>query len=94
MFDIQRKSDGVIALIGRLDAAQVPKAEAVLGQLSGDITVDFAALDYISSSGLGQLFALYRRVTASGNRLKLVGMTPQVKYVFHLGRLDTVFDIE
>lgn len=93
MFDIQNRGDGAIAVIGRLDAASAPQAEKFLADVSGDVTLDFTGLDYISSAGLGQIFALFRRLSASGNKLTLTGMTPQVRYVFQLARLDQHMDI-
>ena len=93
MFDIQRKADGAISISGRLDAASAPQAETFLSDVSGDVTLDFTGLDYISSAGLGQVFALYRRLSTAGSKLTLTGMSPQVKYVFSLARLDKVMEI-
>ena len=94
MFDIQKRADGAIALKGRLDAAQASRIQEFVASAEGDTVVDFSELEYISSAGLGQMVALHQKLTKSGSRLTLTGMTQPVKYVFHLARLDTILKIE
>jgi anti-sigma B factor antagonist len=94
MFDIQKRPDGSFALSGRLDAAQAPRIQEFVATAVGDIVIDFTDLEYISSSGLGQMVALHQKLAKSGNTVTLRSMPQQVRYVFHLARLDTVLKIE
>ena len=93
MFDIQKRTDGSIILKGRLDAAQAPRIQEFVAAAEGDTIVDFSELEYISSAGLGQMVALHQKLARSGNTLTLTGMNQQVRYVFHLARLDTILKI-
>lgn len=65
MFEIVAGQDGGLRLRGRLDAAQVERVTQEFARISGVCVLDFAELDYISSAGLGLLFATHRRVLGS-----------------------------
>jgi anti-sigma B factor antagonist len=94
VFDLRLGGDGVIHLEGRFDAAQSAKVERFLGGLDTSMVVDCHALDYISSAGLGLLFAAQQRLTASGNALKLIHLSPHIREVFAIAGFDTFFEIE
>jgi anti-anti-sigma factor len=94
MFDIRMDGEGRLVASGRLDAAQVAKADAVLSGLQGGVVADLAGLDYISSAGLGVLVKTQLRLQASGHALKLVNVHPRVKAIFHYAGLEATFGIE
>jgi anti-sigma B factor antagonist len=56
--------------------------------------VDFSGVDLVSSSLLGKLILLQRRVDASGGRLRLCEMTNVVRSVFRTANLDRLFSID
>lgn len=87
------RSEGTIALEGRLDASQVPKAEEYFLTVDGDVTADLSGLEYISSAGLGVLLKLHKRLTDAGNSLTLARLSPRVRTVFTFAGLDRVFTI-
>jgi anti-anti-sigma factor len=87
------RSEGTIALEGRLDASQVPKAEEFFQTLDGDVTADLSGLEYISSAGLGVLLKLHKKLTDEGNSFTLARLSPRVKTVFTFAGLDRVFTI-
>ncbi len=93
MFEIEIDGD-VIRLSGKLDFAQAEKAAAALAQVTDSAVVDFADLDYISSAGLGHLFATHKRLMAKNKGLKLVNLSPDIRYVFEIAGFDTIFEIE
>jgi anti-sigma B factor antagonist len=94
MLDIKIQNEKEILLTGRFDASQTDKAYTVLNSLSGDSTVDFKGLEYISSAGLGALIHTYTRLKDSGKSIKLVNMNNHIKEVFRISALDKVFMIE
>ncbi len=72
-------------------------ADQILASVSGSgpirLVVDFSGVDLVSSSLLGKLILLQRRVDASGGRLRLCEMTPTVQSVFRTSNLDRLFTI-
>ena len=56
--------------------------------------IDFSAVDYIDSSGLGTLVAIHKRALHGGGRVTITGLTGLVKELFELTRLTKVFDIQ
>jgi anti-sigma B factor antagonist len=94
MFAIRVTSEGRIELEGRFDAAQVPAAQEVLSGVEESTVLDCATLDYISSAGLGVLFATQKRLMGAGGGLKLVHLNPHIREVFEIAGFDTIFDIE
>ncbi len=94
MFDIRINDQGDVILSGRLDAAQTEKASEVLNKITKSAMVDFKDLQYISSAGLGVLLATQKRLSQSGNRLKLINLSSHIRDVFHFARFDMIFEIQ
>ncbi len=93
MFEIETGEDGVIRLRGRFDAAQAETAGRVLDQVAESRVVDCSDLKYISSAGLGLLFAVQRRLVDRGQGLRLVNLSPHLREIFAIARFDQIFDI-
>ncbi|HEU5169964.1 MAG TPA: STAS domain-containing protein [Gemmatimonadales bacterium] len=55
--------------------------------------IDFAGAGYIDSSGLGALVSLSRRVREAGGELRLSGLNEDLRSLFELTKLDTLFAI-
>jgi anti-sigma B factor antagonist len=94
MLTIESGADGVVVVAGRLDAAESPKAQAFLDQVSGQVTLDCTRLDYISSAGLGVLLKTQKRLMTSSNRLRLKGLAPHLLDIFRYSGFDQIFEIE
>jgi anti-anti-sigma factor len=94
MFEITRGDDGTVHFHGRFDAAQITTAAAVLGEVSDSCVVDFAKLSYISSAGLGLLFATQKRLVDRGCALTLANLNPHIREVFRIAGFDTIFTID
>ena len=94
MFDIRMNEQGDVVLSGRFDAAQTDKAAEVLNSITRSANVDFRELQYISSAGLGVLLATQKRLSQTGNRLKLINMSSHIRDVFHYARFDMIFEIQ
>ncbi len=93
MFDIRLGDDGEVVLTGRLDAAQSPRAQEFLDGLDQPRVVDMAALDYISSAGLGVLMKTQKRLMAGGSGLKLINVNQHIGDIFRFSGFDQIFEI-
>ena len=68
--------------------------EQVLKQLErGDrqFVVDFSGTEYIDSSGLGVLVTLSKKIREQGGELSLVSLSEDLRTLFELTKLDTLF---
>jgi anti-anti-sigma factor len=55
--------------------------------------VDFSAVSHMSSSALGMLITLHKRIREKGGILKLCCVQPAIYEVFVITRLNEIFDI-
>jgi anti-sigma B factor antagonist len=94
MFRIDLRGNQQVALAGRFDAAQVDEARSVFDQLEETCSVDFEALDYISSGGLSILLATQKRLSETGHQLRLKNMNSHIREIFKYAGFDTIFEIE
>lgn len=84
---------GAVAIEGRLDAAQAGVAQAFLDGVSGDVVLDCAALEYLSSAGLGVLLKTQKRLKAGAGQLRLTGVNRHVHDIFRYAGFDQIFEI-
>lgn len=82
-----------------LDEAQLEKAaQEVLAKLDKSteekIILDFAPVQFMSSSMLGKLVMIHKKCKEFKVKLKLSGISPEIREVFKISRLDKLFDIE
>ena len=55
--------------------------------------IDFSKTGYIDSSGLGVLVSLSKKIRDEGGDLRLAGLNDDLKTLFELTKLDTLFAI-
>jgi len=94
MFDIGMGDQGNVVVSGRLDAANAESALSFLDAVEGQCVIDMAALEYISSAGLGVLLRTHKRMMAGGSGLKLVKVSPHIRDIFTYSGFDKLFEIE
>lgn len=94
MFDFKFTEDGQILLSGRLDASQSERAKKEFDKIDKSSVVNLKDLEYISSAGLGVLFATQKRLKDAGQGLKLINMNQHIRDVFRYARFDLIFEIE
>lgn len=86
----------VVAPIGELDLASVPRLRqevlALLGDGGRDVVLDLGAVDFVDSVGLGGVVAVAKRVRSAGGRFRVVRPTPRVWEVFVLVGLDRILE--
>jgi anti-sigma B factor antagonist len=95
-----RKESGdvvVIAVDGQLIVGnrQELKQKMLDALEAGDrkFLIDFAQASYIDSSGLGVLVTLSKKIREDGGDLRLAGLNEDLKTLFELTKLDTLFAI-
>jgi anti-sigma B factor antagonist len=93
-FSIERADDGRIHISGRFDAGRVDQANEVFDNITGTTVLDFSALRYISSVGLGILVSAQQRLEADGHKLSIVGASDHIRELFRITRFDLLIDIE
>ena len=70
--------------------------QTVLERVDGGdrkFVVDFRESSYIDSSGLGALVSLSRKIREAGGELRLAGLNEDLRTLFELTKLDTLFQI-
>ena len=94
MLVIDIKGPGVVALAGRLDAAESPRAQAALDAVDGIVKLDCTGLEYISSAGLGVLLKTQKRLLAANGKLRLTGVNRHLQDIFMYSGFDQIIEIE
>ncbi len=59
-----------------------------------DILLNLGDVNYIDSSGLGELVSAYTTVKNAGGELKLLNLTKKVHDLLQITKLYTVFDVK
>jgi anti-sigma B factor antagonist len=70
--------------------------QKVLDELGGGakkFLIDFGKTGYIDSSGLGVLVSLSKKIREQGGELRLANLNDDLKTLFELTKLDTLFQI-
>lgn len=97
-FSIDRLEDvTVVDVDGELTVGNRGELKrAVLERLQdGDraFLFDFDGTNYIDSSGLGVLVSLSKKIREKNGRLRLAGLNEDLRTLFELTKLDTLFQI-
>lgn len=95
---IRRVDDAtVVELRGEINLHRSPIVHETLLEESekrpARLVIDLHDVPHLDSSGLGTLVDVMRRVKAYGGQMALVGLTPRVRDVFEITRLDQFFAI-
>jgi anti-sigma B factor antagonist len=95
-----REVDGVtvLDLSGRITLGEgsVQLRDAIrdlIGKGQKSILLNLSEVNYIDSSGLGELVSAYTTARNQGAALKLLGLSKKVNDLLQLTKLYTVFDI-
>lgn len=92
-------SEGIdtILLEGDLDFHSSPEVRTELAKLvdrqSKKIVIDLHKVSYIDSSGLATFVELYQKMKRYSGKLVLFGLSPGVRSVFIIAKLDAIFKL-
>ena len=95
-FQIETAGDVVVvAVVGQLVVGNRQEfKQSVLDEVERGarrILVDFSETGYVDSSGLGALVSLNKRLREAGGELRLAALNEDMRTLFELTRLDTLF---
>lgn len=88
------KNEAVLAFDGWLDTQAAPEMHAEVEALGEDIksiVFDFGKLEYISSSGIREVVAAYKKV---GGELKIKNASPGIMSIFKATGIDRKITFE
>ncbi|MEQ8847818.1 STAS domain-containing protein [Botrimarina sp.] len=82
-----------------LDEARIQTLEKeMIGAIEASseerVVIDFSKVEFMSSSMLGKLVQVHKKCKGFKVKLKLAGVSPEIREVFKITRLDKLFDIE
>ncbi len=83
--------DGQLVVGNRQEFKQLVLDEVEEG--ARRVLIDFSNTGYIDSSGLGALVSLGKRIRERGGELRLAGLNEDLRTLFELTRLDTLFKL-
>jgi len=81
--------------LNEYNADQIGKQLLALGdgQQGRKVTLNLEPIEYLTSTVLGHLVALHKRLAMSGGRLSIDHARPTVRNILHVTMLDQVLDI-
>src|SRR5690348_9996485 len=98
IFSVTIRQAGRISLIdvsGRLTSFEVgalrDSVSRLLKQDRKNIVLNLSGLQYLDSSGIGELAKIYVSVVKVGGQLKVVGLSPKVEEILKITQLYQVF---
>jgi anti-sigma B factor antagonist len=83
--------EGQLIVANRQDLKQI--VQDALDRGAKRFVIDFTPTAYIDSSGLGALVSISKRVREAGGELRLAGLNEDLRSLFELTKLDTLFRI-
>lgn len=88
----------IITLKGRLDTMTAPQLDDEAKNIDFDevetVTLNLKDLEYISSSGLRVILALYKSLKSKGGNLKIVNVSNTIMELFSMTGMSDYLDIE
>ena len=101
LFETHAEGDRVVVRFTGCGSLSEYNSEAVGAELSRlaegrpglHLRLELAAIRYATSTALGKLVGLHRRLRAAGGRLVLCGPSPAVAEVLGVTRLDTILEV-
>ncbi|MFC1548906.1 STAS domain-containing protein [Candidatus Omnitrophota bacterium] len=67
--------------------------DKAISEKKDKIVINLEGVGYVDSSGLATLVEILKNMRAYGGKLKLANLSPKVKGLFEITKLDKLFDI-
>ncbi|MDD5423369.1 MAG: STAS domain-containing protein [Candidatus Omnitrophota bacterium] len=67
--------------------------DKLLSQKTPKIVINLTKVTYVDSSGLATLVETLKNMKAYGGRLRLTGLSPKIKSLFEITKLEKLFEI-
>ena len=100
MLQSKRRQDAlIVSLEGEIDDCCAQQLRQELEELLCDpairhLILDFSAVSFMDSSGIGMIIGRYRTMKARGGRVSAVGLHPPVDRLFHMAGLHRIIGLE
>jgi len=82
---------------GEIDIACSPELKKIfdklISQKTPKIVIELSKVTYVDSSGLATLVGILKNMRSYGGKMRLSGLTPKVKSLFEITKLDKLFEI-
>lgn len=85
------RADGQLIVGNRHELKDVVTRRLAAGDRR--FVIDFSGTGYIDSSGLGALVTMSKQVREHGGELRIAGLNDDLRALFELTKLDTLFTI-
>jgi len=92
-----RQADGIalVTVTGRFTSFETKAFREVIQDLiqqgQTNVVLNLSSLDYLDSSGIGELVRNYMTVVKKGGAMKVVGLAPKVEEILKVTQLYRVF---
>jgi len=67
--------------------------DKLISKKTPKIVINFSKVAYVDSSGLATLVELLKNMKAYSGRMRLVGLSPKIKSLFEITKLEKLFEI-
>jgi anti-sigma B factor antagonist len=67
--------------------------EKILTKKDPKVIINFSKVTYVDSSGLATLVEILKNMRAYGGRLRLTNLSPKIKSLFEITKLEKLFEI-
>jgi anti-sigma B factor antagonist len=85
--------DGVIEVVGEIDASTAGQLSQAIDELDGDVVIDVAGVSFIDSSGIRALIGAQQALEAQSSVLTIRNPSPAVLRLFQLSSLEEFFNL-
>jgi anti-sigma B factor antagonist len=99
--DVKERQAGDVTILDMSGEVRIGQGSIalrdVIRKLTGEgktkLLLNLGGVNYVDSSGIGELIANYTTVTRLGGQLKLLNLTERIQNLLVITKLLTVFDV-
>jgi anti-sigma B factor antagonist len=99
--ELKERQAGDVTILDLSGAVRIGEGSIALRDAIRDLSADgkkklllnLAGVNYVDSSGIGELIANYTTVSRQGGQLKLLNLTDRIQNLLVITKLLTVFDV-